>query len=111
MHLLAPLQLHPVGTLCLIKLPHALQRRPLFNDGMGIGSLESKGADPTSQASTATAAAMAAACCKHACLLPGHLELSCHCGRLESRSHMRVHVTQVQDWQLHVVMQGQVSLC
>ena len=80
MHLLAPLQLHPAGTLCLIKLPHALQRRPLFNDGMGIGSLESKGTDPTSQA--ATAAAVAAASCQHACLLPGHLKLPCRCGRL-----------------------------
>ena len=80
MPLLAPLQNIPPGTLCLIKLPHALHRQTLFNDGMGIGSLESKGTDSTSQA--ATAAAMAAACCKHACLLPGHLELPCRCGTM-----------------------------
>ena len=80
MHLVAPLQHIPADTLCLIKLPHALHRRTLLNDSMGIGALESKGTDPTSQA--APAAAMGAACCKHACLLPGHLELPCRCGGL-----------------------------
>ena len=110
MHLLAPLQhMSAAGTLCLIKLPHALQRQTLLNDGMCIGSLERKGTDPTSQA--ATADTVAAACCKHACLLPGHLELPCRCGRLQGRSHMRVDVAQVQNWQLHVMEQGQVSLC
>lgn len=108
MPLLAPQQCILTGVLFPLEMVRVALGWSLLNDGMGIGALESKGTDSTSQAAAATA--VAAACCKHACLLPGHLELPCHAGRLKGRSHMRIDVTQMQDWQLHTVLQSHMGL-